>query len=132
MVYNLFDVKDIEQYLFDLTSVLLSPFFCSTHIFFVFFHSRAPCSASFFIIKKRADTYRTCNCIVGVCVRPFYISLRRICSPHFPTYLLYLFIASEISPLTISSAALTALSKTVCSFCLSSSPNLPSTQSARS
>jgi len=34
--YNLIDVKDIEHNLFDLTSVLLSPFFCSTHSFFYF------------------------------------------------------------------------------------------------
>lgn len=50
--YNLIDVKDIEQYLFDLTSVLLSPFFCSTHSFFILFFAGHRCPAlflSFFI-----------------------------------------------------------------------------------
>ncbi len=37
MFYNIYGVKYYEQYLFDLTSVLLSPFFCSTHSFFILF-----------------------------------------------------------------------------------------------
>lgn len=42
------DVKDIEHNLFDLTSVLLSPFFCSTHSFFILFSAEHRCSAFFF------------------------------------------------------------------------------------
>jgi len=46
--YNLIDVKDIEHNLFDLTSVLLSPFFCSTHSFFLFYFLLSTVAQHFF------------------------------------------------------------------------------------